>query len=115
MEKRAEEKIGQYVQRVMANTTLKNAEILKLVGEQFPAAKTTAACIAWYRTDLKKKPVVKEENLETIDAEIKATETKLEELKAKREAWLEANAERLETEKQELITKLRAMGVAVEA
>lgn len=33
----------------------KNAEILELVQIQFPAAKTTAACVAWYKSDMRKK------------------------------------------------------------
>lgn len=36
----------------------KNAEILELVQAQFPAAKTTAACIAWYKSDMRKKGLI---------------------------------------------------------
>lgn len=36
----------------------KNAEILELVGNQFPEAKTTAACVAWYKSDMRKKGMI---------------------------------------------------------
>lgn len=109
MKKIANEKIGQFVQRVMSSTQLKNAEILELVGNEFPEAKTTSACIAWYRSDLKKKPQVRVETLETIDLEIKQAEDKLEALKAKREEFKATNAEKLKARKAELEAELAAM------
>lgn len=109
MKKIANEKIGQFVQRVMSSTQLKNAEILELVGTEFPEAKTTSACIAWYRSDLKKKPQPKVETLETINLEIKAAEEKLEELKAKLEAFKLTNAEKIKARKAELEAELAAM------
>ena len=36
----------------------KNAEILELVGKQFPEAKTTPACVAWYKSDMRKKGMI---------------------------------------------------------
>ena len=36
----------------------KNVEILELVQAQFPQAKTTAACIAWYKSDMRKKGMI---------------------------------------------------------
>lgn len=36
----------------------KNAEILELVQKQFPEAKTTAACVAWYKSDMRKKGMI---------------------------------------------------------
>ena len=36
----------------------KNAVILELVGIQFPEAKTTAACIAWYKSDMRNKGLI---------------------------------------------------------
>ena len=32
-----------------------NSEILDLIRIQFPDGKTTAACIAWYKSDMRKK------------------------------------------------------------
>ena len=36
----------------------KNVEILELVQKQFPEAKTTAACIAWYKSDMRNKGMI---------------------------------------------------------
>jgi len=50
------EGIGKFVMDMMLDTkTAKwtNKEILDKVGEKFPEAKTTYACIAWYRTHLR--------------------------------------------------------------
>ena len=49
------ERIGQYAQRLMTSTDMKNPDILTAVRAQFSEAKTTMACIAWYRSDLKKQ------------------------------------------------------------
>ena len=35
-----------------------NKEVLELVTVQFPAAKTTAPCIAWYKTDMRRKGMI---------------------------------------------------------
>lgn len=32
-----------------------NSEILDLIRIQFPDGKTTAACVAWYKSDMRKK------------------------------------------------------------
>lgn len=112
MNKLANEKIGQFAQRVMLSTELKNAAILELIHQEFPEAKTTAACIAWYRSDLKKKPkaiIVPEVTLESIDAEILEAKTKLEELQGKREAFLEENAEKIAARKAALRAELEAL------
>lgn len=47
--------IGQFCRYLMLNSAKTNAEILALVLTHFPAARTTPACIAWYKTDLRKK------------------------------------------------------------
>lgn len=102
----------------MVSTQLKNAEILKLVGEQFPEAKTTAACIAWYRSDLKKKPQIKpvEEPLTVskIEEEIFMLEGQIELLKLKKEKLIEDEkatkmAELKKYSKEELEAMLEAM------
>ena len=36
----------------------KNVEILELVQKQFPEAKTTAVCIAWYKSDMRNKGMI---------------------------------------------------------
>lgn len=58
----------------------KNAEILELVQNQFPAAKTTAACIAWYKSDMRKKGMIekKEATKAMTKEELLAALAKLE-------------------------------------
>jgi hypothetical protein len=112
MNKLANEKIGQFAQRVMLSTELKNAAILELIHQEFPEAKTTAACIAWYRSDLKKKPklvVVPEVTLETIEAEILEAQARVTELYGKKEAFLEENAEKIAARKAALRAELEAL------
>jgi hypothetical protein len=51
--------IGQFVRHVLVqNQSKSNTEVLALVHKVFPEAKTTMACIAWYKTDLRKKGVL---------------------------------------------------------
>jgi hypothetical protein len=47
--------IGQFVRHLLRHSTKSNAEILELVLKTFEGSKTTPACIAWYKTDLRKK------------------------------------------------------------
>jgi hypothetical protein len=47
--------IGQFVRQMLLKSTKTNAEILALTLQVFPDAKTTPACIAWYKSDLRKK------------------------------------------------------------
>jgi hypothetical protein len=47
--------IGQFVRHMLKNSTKTNAEILELTLKAFEGSKTTAACIAWYKTDMRKK------------------------------------------------------------
>jgi len=44
-----------------------NAEILEIVAEQFPTAKTTANCVAYYRARLKAAPAVEAPAVEATD------------------------------------------------
>jgi hypothetical protein len=47
--------IGQFCRYMMLNSKKSNTEILNAVLAIYPDAKTTPACIAWYKTDLRKK------------------------------------------------------------
>jgi hypothetical protein len=47
--------IGQFVRHLLKNSKKTNAEILELVLKTFEGSKTTPACIAWYKTDMRKK------------------------------------------------------------
>ena len=47
--------IGQFVRHLLLHSKKTNTEILELVLKRFEGSKTTPACIAWYKTDLRKK------------------------------------------------------------
>ena len=47
--------IGQFVRHAIKAGKLDNKEILEKVLTIFPGSKTTPACIAWYKTDMRKK------------------------------------------------------------
>jgi len=47
--------IGAFVRHMLKNSKKTNAEILELVLKTFEGSKTTPACIAWYKTDMRKK------------------------------------------------------------
>lgn len=51
--------IGKFIQELMIkDPTLGNKDLLKAALEQFPTAQTSSACIAWYRSDLRKKGLI---------------------------------------------------------
>lgn len=51
--------IGKFAQSLILNdSTMSNNDILMKVKEKFPTAKTTYACIAWYKSDLRKKGLI---------------------------------------------------------
>jgi len=47
--------IGKFASNLILTTSKSNTEILAEVRKAFPEAKTTMACIAWYKSDLRKK------------------------------------------------------------
>ena len=67
-----------------------NAEVLALVKSQFPDAKTTTGCIAFYRTAMAKGPQGK--SPETLRAEAQALLAKAEAVEAAQKAAAEAKA-----------------------
>jgi hypothetical protein len=69
--------IGKFAKNLIMTTTLSNTEILKKVQEAFPAAKTSMACIAWYKSDLRKKNILNDKK-----AVAKSTEEQLLEVAA---------------------------------
>lgn len=59
--------IGKYAQSLILNdSTLTNNAVLALVKEKFPSAKTTYACIAWYKSDLRKKGLISKRYEEVV-------------------------------------------------
>ena len=47
--------IGKFASNLILTTNKSNTEILAEVRKAFPEAKTTMACVAWYKSDLRKK------------------------------------------------------------
>lgn len=50
--------IGQFITWLILNTKKSNAEILEAVHEKFEGCKTTPACVAWYKTKLRKQGLI---------------------------------------------------------
>ena len=89
--------IGQFVRQcVLENSELKNQEILDKVLEKFPEAKTTISCIAWYKTDMRKKGLIggrrSAMTKDGIIKEIELLEKRLETLKLQLKAMEEEAA-----------------------
>lgn len=60
--------IGKFAREaILANPTMKNDDILALVKAQFPNAKTTYACIAWYKSDMRKKGLMVAKGVRTLE------------------------------------------------
>lgn len=84
--------IGSFVRNEVLTSDLTNVEILEKVHKAFPSAKTTMACIAWYKSDMRRKGLLgggrSQKRLEAIEAELKflkdkdAIKTKIKELEA---------------------------------
>jgi len=99
--------IGSFAKLTIVNNRDKsNEEILQIVKNEFPSCKTTVNCIAWYKSDMKKKKedviVVKERTIEDVQNELEMTkfkvlelEEELNEMKVTNRSKLEAEFERL--------------------
>lgn len=112
------ERIGQYAQRLMLSSDMKNPEILNAVRAAFPEAKTTLACIAWYRSDIKKQaktapaPTPAERTKELIAAEIEDCKQLLLTLEEELEAVTEEETAKLLAEEAELMERLEKIKAA---
>jgi len=74
--------IGKFASNLILTTAKSNTEILAEVKNQFPEAKTTMACIAWYKSDLRKKGLIASKRAPALTREEKIQQLKdqLEEL-----------------------------------
>jgi hypothetical protein len=72
--------IGQFCRHMMLNSSKSNTEILAMVLKLYPEAKTTAACIAWYKSDLRKKGLLVGENAVRSTVKIEFTPEMLAEM-----------------------------------
>lgn len=90
--------IGNFVRNtVLQNPDLKNEEILAQVLETYPEAKTTMGCIAWYKSDMRKKGLIgggrARRNEENVIADIARLEQRLVELRLELVAFQKEEAE----------------------
>jgi hypothetical protein len=78
--------IGKFARElILAQPELKNDDVLAKIKKNFPEAKTTYACVAWYKSDLRKKGLIAKRaarSVEMVEAEIKQVEGRLEALEA---------------------------------
>ena len=51
-------KVGERARQLLQEGILDNKGILEQIKKEYPEAKTSIACIAWYKSDLKKKAPV---------------------------------------------------------
>jgi hypothetical protein len=58
--------IGKYAKNLILTTNLSNDQILEKIKETFPNCKTTYACVAWYKSDLRKKGLIAKRNEQTV-------------------------------------------------
>jgi TolA-binding protein len=99
--------IGKFAKNLIMTTTLSNTEILKKVQEAFPAAKTSMACIAWYKSDLRKKNILNDKKVveKTLEEQLFELVTQIEELELKKlelqDAIVAKRDEILATQEQE--------------
>jgi hypothetical protein len=99
--------IGKYARELIQKfPTASNQEIKQKVRDQFPHARTSLACIAWYRSNMKKNKLLTlvppPRTLELIEQEIakarelvKSLENEYDDLKEEQRADLVAEFERL--------------------
>lgn len=78
--------IGKFVRDIIINQPeTKNDDILALVKARFPEAKTSYACIAWYKSDLRKKGMISKKTVRTVEivrSELEQTKARLAQLEA---------------------------------
>lgn len=84
---------------IVANPSAKNKEIATMIRELHPDAKTTDNCIAWYKSNMKKKNITVEATVtrtsKVIQEEIEMLQEELEEV--------------LEQEKQDAISEAQSI------
>lgn len=107
--------IGKFVQQlVLDNADMPNADILAKVKEQYPQAKTTMACIAWYKSDMRKKGLIKARKAltkEGLTQEIQVLQARLAELTSKLAEFDKVPAEPVNDDEDELASTDDALAV----
>ena len=102
--------IGSFARSILATEAgLSNQQVLERVKAQFPDAKTSIACIAWYKSNMKKtgfKAAPVERTPELIQKELDEAKLKVEILEAELEEVKESMKEKLEEEFKRLAALL---------
>jgi hypothetical protein len=106
MNTNAVETVGSFARKmIVLNPAMSNKELLALVKTRFPTNATTIACIAWYKSDMKKneknRPIIEpiKRTLEIIGNDIVECKMRLNQLEIERDTY---RNEEEEFEKQEL-------------
>jgi hypothetical protein len=71
--------IGSFAKNLIQTTQLSNKEILEAVRKEFPKANTSMACIAWYKSDIKRKlkdAIPLDTQIARLQAELEALQMK---------------------------------------
>ncbi len=79
--------IGKFAKNLILTTQLSNTQILEEVLKAFPTAKTSMACIAWYKSDLRKKNILNDKKVveKTLEDQLNETLLAIDELVTKKE------------------------------
>lgn len=105
--------IGKYARElIVANPSMKNEEIVAKVKEKFQDAKTSLACIAWYRSDLKKQKKEAVRTIATVANEIQELMALHAKLKEELQELLLAEEVRKEEEAAKKLEEEQALEAA---
>ena len=55
--------VGNFVRGLILKGELSNSEILDKVKEKFVGCETTMACVAWYKSDMRKKGIIEKKEV----------------------------------------------------
>ena len=62
--------IGQFITYMILNSNKSNSEILQLVHEKFEGCKTTSACVAWYKSKLRKEGKIEKSRTQKFSVQL---------------------------------------------
>lgn len=101
--------IGKYAREVIINNPgLSNQQILDEVKMKFPEGQTTVACIAWYKSDMKKKGY-KAEPIKPVERTVEIIRVELENAKLKVMELEEELDAKVESTRDEMMAKFKAL------
>jgi hypothetical protein len=68
--------IGQLITWLILNTTKTNSEILAIIHEKFDGCKTSMACVAWYKSKLRKEGLIDKSRSQKFSVKLSEEELK---------------------------------------